>query len=512
MTKKETTTTTKKSIKECFPFDKFREYQEDALDSILEGLGNEDYIILEAPVGSGKSPLAVATSNYVGNSHIITAQKVLQDQYIKDFPHLYPVKGRSNYECSLLMESFELVNNRKPRDLEKRDLMCNNGPCRSGGPKCDYCPYLSILAEANRRPHVLHNFESFFFQRHLFSKRELMVIDEAHNIEAKFMNFISFSVDNKLIDHPIPNFQELSEYKKFFADIYLDLVKKERDKQYERKNVKDHDRLNSLIWKIEQFLKSETDYVFERKTKAQFTQVTFKPITVEEFVYLLFDYAENILLMSATILEPHQFMKNIGIESCHYVPMPSSFPVSNREIYYVGELDLRYRYLTEELPKLPKVINKYLGQYNDCRGIIHAHNNMLVGQLRNMNEKRFIFKDDFLSPDDMLKAHITREDSVIVGSGFHEGLDLKDDMSRFQIILKVPFPGLNDQQLKRRMELDKGYYGWLTSLKLIQSCGRSCRSKTDWVHTYIIDKAFKQYYGINKKILPEWFKESIVWS
>jgi superfamily II DNA or RNA helicase len=42
-------------------------------------------VILEAPVGSGKSAIAMTFARAVSNSHIITPRKSLQDQYFEDF-------------------------------------------------------------------------------------------------------------------------------------------------------------------------------------------------------------------------------------------------------------------------------------------------------------------------------------------------------------------------------------------------------------------------------------------
>jgi Rad3-related DNA helicase len=39
---------------------------------------------------------------------------------------------------------------------------------------------------------------------------------------------------------------------------------------------------------------------------------------------------------------------------------------------------------------------------------------------------------------------------------------------------------MTDKVIKERMNLDQKWYGWLTALKMVQSIGRSVRSKTDW--------------------------------
>jgi Rad3-related DNA helicase len=94
----------------------------------------------------------------------------------------------------------------------------------------------------------------------------------------------------------------------------------------------------------------------------------------------------------------------------------------------------------------------------------------------------------------------------------HEGIDLFGDLSRLQIVCKIPYPNHHeDRQLSRRMELDNDYYNYLTALKLCQSVGRSVRSQEDWAHTYIIDGGLQNFLNRANWLLPQWFIEAIQW-
>ena len=58
------------------------------------------FVIVDAPTGIGKSLLAMAVAGYFGNCYICTAQKSLQDQYLRDFSHMaVTVKGRNAFPC-----------------------------------------------------------------------------------------------------------------------------------------------------------------------------------------------------------------------------------------------------------------------------------------------------------------------------------------------------------------------------------------------------------------------------
>ena len=89
-----------------FPFTYQRDNQASVLNQICDAFNsNYRYIILEAPTGFGKSPVAIAVAMTLGSSYICTSTKDLQTQYSKDFPYLKAAKGKNNFTC-LVKEDF----------------------------------------------------------------------------------------------------------------------------------------------------------------------------------------------------------------------------------------------------------------------------------------------------------------------------------------------------------------------------------------------------------------------
>jgi len=495
-----------------FPFENYRPNQREVIKEVFELFKNFRYVILEAPTGSGKSPIAVTIAKifaqFSRKTHILTIQKLLQDQYERDFKDLFVMKGKGNYIC---------VVNEKP---------CTGGECRIKNNKKiregHHCPYLVNGYKAEDSKITVHNFDSFFYQRHLFfhQKRAFMVIDEAHNLEQKFMNFVSFTINNKdFVEVQIPEYEDIDKYDEFLstysATLNLELIKIDEQKHLSSQQLAFRDMIESLIRKISFYLfsrKGGAKFIFEYFKDRELQKIKFKPIYIWEFTYQIFEYAENLLLMSATILDDKSFTKNVGIKDSDYtfLEMPSLFPIENRPIYITDEIDLSWKKYEEEVKKVPRIIKRYLDMYSAEKGIIHTHTNKLVNYIKRCNiSNRFLFKDDFRDINSLLAVHSRKENSVIVASGFHEGLDLKDDLSRFQVILKVPYPDLKDKQISARMKVDKGYYGLLTALKLVQCYGRSVRSDEDWCDSFIIDSNFRRFKGMYKSVLPSWFMEAI---
>jgi ATP-dependent DNA helicase DinG len=79
----------------------------------------------------------------------------------------------------------------------------------------------------------------------------------------------------------------------------------------------------------------------------------------------------------------------------------------------------------------------------------------------------------------------------------YTGLDLKNDLSRFQIIVKVPYPDLGDRWINEKRKINQQWYIWQTGLRLVQAYGRSIRSKDDWAITYVLYSGFENFVKKN---------------
>ena len=88
--------------KQFFPFDKVRKEQENAINFAIDSFINEKkkYVILELGTGVGKSATGITIARYMEangekakneegdtltGAYIVTTQKILQEQYLRDF-------------------------------------------------------------------------------------------------------------------------------------------------------------------------------------------------------------------------------------------------------------------------------------------------------------------------------------------------------------------------------------------------------------------------------------------
>ncbi len=98
--------------------------------------------------------------------------------------------------------------------------------------------------------------------------------------------------------------------------------------------------------------------------------------------------------------------------------------------------------------------------------------------------------------------------SILISPSITEGLDLKGDLARFAMIIKVPFGYLGDQWIKRRMEMSEEWYRRMAIKGIIQGGGRIVRGPEDEGSVYILDGCFGYLYSRSLNMVPQWWKDA----
>jgi len=87
---------------------------------------------------------------------------------------------------------------------------------------------------------------------------------------------------------------------------------------------------------------------------------------------------------------------------------------------------------------------------------------------------------------------------------------LGDDLARWQILLKVPWPSLAEPAIKWKAENDEEWYLNATVKDISQMYGRVCRHAEDLGTTIIMDKSFLKLKQRAEYLMPAWFKEALI--
>jgi len=567
-----------------FPMESYRDGQKRCIEFAINAFNSgKRIVILECPTGSGKSAIGMTIADMVPESYYLTVTKILQDQLTRDFDDIVDVKGRNAYPCTFyqrygteFVRRTILKQSELDENLHKRPD-CGSGFCRTKFnrepgkkerkhscskcfaqtqlilqksstriPKGDLtrlppdvrystCPYYEQVFKAIEAQKVLMNFSSFLYQTTLtrrFNPRDLLIIDEAHNIEPQILDFVSLSINDSMLQNHgifIPQLDTALDYAAWFSEIKFEEILRELiDLADTGENQKEADDLERLAKKYEIFMhhlsRAGSEWVAEYNSKDEkgktWRSLTLKPVYATDFAEsLLLKFGTKVLLMSATILDVDVMCRSLGLNRDEVAAfrMKNRFPVENRPIYIkpAAKMTGGKDKMAEWIPKLVKSVEEIIQKYPGQRGIIHTHNfaimEAIISKCKPAISKRLLTQREFPDKRNMLEAHAKIPDSVIVAPAMHEGIDLIGDLSRFQVICKVPYANFYDnEQLARRVEVDPQYYTWLTALKLVQSYGRSIRSETDHADTYIIDAAIDKFLTDAKRMLPGWFTEAIV--
>lgn len=506
-----------------FPFAEIRQQQLEVIN-LIRSNPNKKHYIMECPTGVGKSGIALALANASKDAFIATANKSLQDQYENEFPDiLTTIKGRDNYLCTTHSNSSQGVK-----------FTCANSPCQTSKQakqdcsKLRLCEYHGQLTKAKQSHSTLFNFAAFLtFTNHTphFKPRESLIFDEAHNLVSWLTNFIqiTFSIDKIRqqfsIHTPLSyvNGEDYEHYLRKLEEAYS--ARKtllEELEPLDKQQLKELEHIESQLHKLNMIFNSKLGLnnfaVVEEKSKFGH-QLHFKPIDVSEFTKdYIFNKAEKFFYLSATILNFDEFISQLGINpnDCVKIQVGSSFPKQNRPIIkrYVGQLN--YKTTPTLLPKLIEEIKSILQEHKDHRGIIHGISYTLCDQIMSgVDDPRIIFPRTAAAQEQAKITHKSSPNSVLLSPSMFEGVDLKQDLARFQIIVKMPFPNIKDRVLMRRKELYPDYIYTQTALALVQAYGRIIRSETDWGKTYILDGGFDNFRWKRESLLPKYFIEAI---
>ncbi len=271
--------------------------------------------------------------------------------------------------------------------------------------------------------------------------------------------------------------------------------------------------INNILSNTKNWIVSEI-----RKENYEIVRIELKPLDPASYCKDIFEKCTKTLIMSATILDSKEFCRNVGLryDDVKFIQVDSEFPLQNRPIYPMSIAYLNFNNLQLQKVKtnISRAIDNLMTLHRNHKGIIHTTSyeqlNFIKANISQTNIRRLLVTDPEIQRDDVIAEHTNSlKPTVLISPSLHMGLDLKDDLSRFQIITKVPYPNKSDRWTDAKRKLDEEWYYWQTALKLIQGYGRSIRSKEDWAKTYVLDSAFGYFVRKNRNILPDWFTQAI---
>jgi ATP-dependent DNA helicase DinG len=458
-----------------------------------------------------------------------------------------PSSTSNNYiipECSLY----------PTRDDLKRIFVLNKGTSdeqvtfNAGYHLCDYYLQKHLAYRSSFR--IINYHEYFTLVNNIASKNKLstklLVCDEAHMLEEKVIDFYNVAIDNQLLNplrkHELIDMNLTVEYKEEDKEYYKQLLatitkgyadllnitaeaigrsslhESEKRKltfklaEYEEKLQRLTIVQEMLRWYPDNFI---VDSVINKRKNLT---VKLLPLNISPFLRPVFDRVRYRIFMSATIDYP-MLKRELGLDDHNtiLIDLPSPFPVENRKVLLMNAYTLNKENMHNErtLMQVSSIVDSLMNKHQNEKGLILTTSYELAGNIfRYSNNKHRLLLTKDMSAKEVLEKHARTNANVILTPTMWEGVDLRDDLCRFIIIAKTPYPSLADKRIKVKAERDKDWYYSVTLMRLIQGCGRGVRHEKDYCITYILDSnATWLIKGkVKQDAVPRWFKDALVYN
>lgn len=467
---------------------KLRRNQKLAIDKILEAYDNgKSGIIIEAPTGSGKSVIATEASKRLNTQnlrgYIILSQLSLIDQYEEDFD-IPVVKGIDNYICS--------VNEKKVSVGDCKINQYHHTECT------EYCEYYDRRNKAMKSPTCIFSYQYWLIQRnyvqYTFGRRDFTIFDECHNIGNIVQEHYRVRLEYDEIIKHIPQIEDIAsslrkETNKYRIHILLRRlesklleIKRTREPGISPELMTWYDWIKDIHCKVQDFNQSTLKYGHHHIIKVHDGfKYSLNRKWIDDF---LIRQSKFKVFLSATIGDMDRYAHSISLTNYDTLRLDNTFNFDRSPIIVNPK---------HQISKVPHSalndLERIMDNHKKDKGIIHTGNYKIARIIQeHFTDKRLLI---YLKSQD--KAHYIKvhkesdEPTILIGPTIYEGLNLPDDLCRFNIIYKIPFPYLKDPYIQTKSQL---WYNDIVQRRIIQAIGRGNRHKEDYCSTYILDKAF----------------------
>lgn len=447
------------------------------------------------PVGSGKSFLAKSIQNATGGV-IVTPSNILIEQYTGLYTTTNFLKGKSHYTCSAGVSCEDWTN-----ALEQ--------------PACEECPYQKCQTLARSGAPTIYNPMSLYYNnitaQSIFPS---IVVDEAHQLPGMLLmlcerklrySVYKFTDDCVSEVHLIPWLKGVIDRLSRLFSAY----KKNKDTD---KMVEIEDELKTLRLIHRSMCEESNNFAlwisdgFHHGKPERFLNI--KPIKPPRHIVNDLLRTPHLILMSGTLFD-HDIKDLIGPKSTYLLrDSASPIPKERRPILYKPA---KFKMNWQTDPKdIAGWINEQRAQHPGLNTMVHVTYSL------SKKLEPFFPTAIFNTPQNKEKMvdKFKTDGGLFIAAGCAEGLDLKGDWCRLNLVPKLSFPDRSDEALKKRVALEGGdeWYDLETLKVLIQQIGRSTRSEDDWSIAIIGDPNFSRLFNSRKSALPQYFTEAIDWT
>lgn len=478
-----------------------RDVQKNALLALEKCWDNSDVLVVNLPVASGKSAIAMTIAKWQKQASIITPTKLLVDQYKKEYTRVHVLRAKSDYWC----DTFNRPLHKRPQSkktgrLCKPDLGCSG--CQT---------YLKDLRKARKLPYLLSNY--YIYLAHKLY-RDVLIVDEAHSLIDTLKSMASKKIWQ--FKHKFPtNLKTREDVKQWVNSLPNHAYNYHYTTTDERKWT-EQDLLKFLYGEVNSYRPRYLITVeYDKYNGEEYQCIKMTPLDISDAPPIMWPSSvKKIVFMSATISRKDIEQLGLAGKKIQYIQADSPIQAERRPVVLATNAkSMAFRVQDQNLSALCKYIEEGAYYNDESKGLIHATYG-LAKKMREYNwhpamRERLIFHT---KEDKAMKYQEFRNSQnakILVASGMYEGIDLPYDAGRWQVLAKIPWPSLADPAIKYLCGEDEEWYAWETIKTVLQGCGRICRTPEDRGVTYIFDETFRRLYNENSSLFPDWFKHSV---
>lgn len=476
-----------------------RAVQEQFLTWLVDNWNEADFFAGQLTVASGKSALA-RTIQLATGGHVITPSNILVDQYCETYPTANYLIGKRRYTCFSGLPCATWVD-----DLEQK-------PCHN-------CPYQKCRERAKKEPTFFNPISLHYFNLSRKSSKDVvkspvLIIDEAHQLPQMLL-----MLAGKKFRRSLYKFKDSATNEVHLEAWLVDQIRKLDKLAQLYRNTGDMAKLLAIADELTstglvlQGLRDEPEnYVVYlengtyRHRKEVFLNV--RPIRPPKNIVRDLLDSGKIILLSGTLFPSDIEDLAVG-RTVRFVDLPSPIPKERRPILY---RPAHFAMNVETDPRLIVLwIEAQLRAFPGRNTIIHTTYSQSAKLLPHFN--RPILHNSSENKNEVVER-FKREGGIFLAAGCAEGLDLKDDLCRLNLIPSLQRPNLGDPVVSKRRALEGGDEWYeLESLRLcVQQSGRSTRHEKDESITVVGDPLFSRLVAKRKARLPQSFTEAIRWA
>ena len=480
---------TKKSSRlvENFPYASPRPVQREILEALEANWDKYDVFVLVLPTASGKTALAKSIMKAHHSVSTITPTNLLVQQFRAEFPDTATLSRLDSYTCAEW---------KRPCSVTRARL----------SKFCTGCACGKDIAQAKyKNGPGIYNYYTYMAHR-LF--RKVLIVDEAHTLLSVIKDRLALKMWQH--DYKYPTNAYRYEQLKTWADSVHASGKRKKDKKLAKLK-------EAVTYKVPEYIAERTHDEFNGKGTIRGEPelrdlIKLTPVDITQAPPMFWPReVEKIILMSGTISKKDIEQLGLSRKRILYVEGKSPIDASNRPVVIEPITNVTYSNLDRAVPELAKYIEEIAAHYTGQKGIVHATYQLAYLLRKHLTGPRYIFHDRNDKTERYQEFRNAGPDSgrILIASGMYEGIDLPEDLGRWQIIAKVPWQSLGNPAIKHLAELDPEWFNWETIKTLVQAAGRICRTPEDFGATFIPDRTFMRLIAEAKPLFPKYFLDAL---